>query len=126
MDSFVTILIYVGAFVLISVAKSISGSAKKKERQNVPQTIYSEDDYHSEQDFSYKKEADDYAQYLQKIDTSMPHIEADYLFEEGERVFRSEVEEKNYYSEDEAEFILDDFDLKSAIIYSAILNRPDY
>lgn len=126
MDSLITILIYVGAFILIAVAKSIGGSAKKKGRPGHSHSEYAGATDATGDDLPYQKETDDYARYLQNIDTAMPHIEADYLFEEGERVFLAGTEEKGRYPEEETGFILDDFDLKSAIIYSEILKRPDY
>lgn len=126
MDSLVTILIYVGAFILISVAKSISSSAKKKEGQRAHQTRYSEEEYLPEQDSQFESGDDGYAQFLRKMDIGMPYGKSDELFEEGQRVFLSGEEEKSSYSEDETEFILGDFDLKSAIVYSEILKRSDY
>ncbi|MDR0363789.1 MAG: hypothetical protein LBH92_02030 [Bacteroidales bacterium] len=124
MDSFFTILIYVGVFILIALAKSIGG-AKKKNRA-IPEKEYAEvDDTNYQKDYEMEQARNRHLS-SQKISNAFFHFAPITPLETKEqKVPVDNVVEEELYEEQEAS-ILDDFDLKSAVVYSEILNRPDY
>jgi len=130
MDGIFTILLYVGALVLIGLVKSISKSGKKK--PNIS-PIFSAVEEEKTEDFFNPRTIFDFLQ----ENSSPPPIEKEHLKtksidpflnpqNEGGRSTKVNPDSPISLAEKESSFIFGDFNLPAAIVYSEILKRPDY
>ena len=131
MDNFYTILLYVGALLLIGLVKSI-GKAGKKKQALANRPFYAVEEKKEEDSvdfnsiFSFLQESS----VLPKNETIPPKTKQQPpvipLYNEGDRSTKDIVEKPVISVKKEGTFVLDDFDLPTAIVYSEILKRPDY
>ena len=130
MDNFYTILLYIGALLLIGLVKSINKASKKKSTVNhffSPVADKKEDvstDFSSIFDFLQENPI------LPKIETKPTKTKKPFTVlsvqSEEDRTIKKGAEQHTILSEKEETFIFGDFDLPAAIIYSEILKRPNY
>jgi hypothetical protein len=132
MDSFYTILLYVGALLLIGLVKSISRAGKKKpavvanrsfsaveeEKEEVPY------DFNSMLGFLQESPV------LAKTEVKPPKIKKQLsvlsVQNEEDRAMKKRTDTPVTFAEKETSFVFGDFDLPTAIVYSEILKKPDY
>jgi len=131
MDNFYTILLYIGAFLLIGLIKSINKAGKKKpaavnnsfsdveeKKKEAPYDFDAIFNFLQENPVSPKTEAKP-----RKQKKSLPAVtvqnEAVMAVEKGSDVPVT-------FAEKEETFVFEDFDLPTAIVYSEILKRPNY
>ena len=131
MDNFYTILLYIGALLLIGLIKSISGAGKKKtaainhsfspieeKKEDGPYDFNTIFDFLQETPVLPKNEAKP-----QKIKTSPPPL---HVQNERDRAMKKGSDIADSFDEKEEPFIFGKFDLPAAIVYSEILKRPNY
>jgi len=132
MDNFYTILLYVGALLLIGLIKSISGAGKKKPAVAVPRSFSALEEEKQEEIFDY----DSIFGFLQENSVS-PKIETKIsknkkpsavlsAQNERDRAMKKSVDTPVPPVEREGSFVFGEFDLPAAIVYSEILKRPNY
>jgi len=131
MDNFYTILLYIGAILLVGLIRSINKAGKKKSAAN-NRTFFVAEEEKKDEIFDFNS-----------IFNFLPENPVLPKIEEKPRIFRRyspvlpiQNEEDNSIKRDadtpvvpaekEESFILGDFDLPAAIIYSEILQRPNY
>ena len=131
MDNFRTILLYIGALVLIGLVKSIGKAGKKKSvATNHPFSAVEETK--KEENFDF----DTMFNFLQDNPVS-PKIEAKpkknkklspvvVVQNEEDRYIKQASDTPVALAEKEESFIFGNFDLPAAIVYSEVLKRPDY
>jgi hypothetical protein len=130
MDNFYTILLYIGALLLIGLVKSISKAGKKKPAAN---RIFSAVEEKKEDVSADFKSIFDFLQdnpVLPKVEAKPPKIKKQLpalpIQNEADRVIKREAKGHVILAEKEDAFIFGDFDLPAAIVYSEILKRPNY
>ena len=132
MDNFYTILLYIGALLLIGLVKSISGAGKKKLAAVNQRSFSAVEEEKKEDSFDY----DSIFDFLQE-NPVFPKTEAKpskikkpaqglSVQNEGDRAIKRDADTAVSPTEKEGSFILGEFDLPAAIVYSEILKRPDY
>jgi hypothetical protein len=131
MDSIFTILLYVGALVLIGLVKSIGKAGKKKSAMATPMFSVVEEEKR-EESFDFNS----IFNFLQENPVSpqnevkprkikeaksivSAHSERDMLVKKSSDTHIALAERDDF-------FIFGDFNLPAAIVYSEILKRPDY
>jgi len=132
MDNFYTILLYIGALLLIGLVKSISGAGKKKLAVVNQRAFSAVEEEKKEDSFDY----DSIFDFLQenpvfpkteakpsKIKKSSPVLSVQ---NEGDRTLKRGYDTTVSPAEKEEPFIFGEFDLPAAIVYSEILKRPNY
>jgi hypothetical protein len=131
MDNFYTILLYVGALLLIGLVKSISGAGKKKPAA-VNRTFSAVEEKKEEVSYDFNsmlgflQESSVLTKIEkkpQKIKKQLPVIP---IQNEEDRTIKKDSETPATLVEKETSFIFEDFNLPAAIVYSEILKRPDY
>jgi hypothetical protein len=130
MDNFYTILLYVGALLLIGLVKSISRAGKKKP---ATQHFFSTAEEKNEEVPADFNSVFDFLQsnpILPKIETKPPKrtkpIPVLSVQNEEDKAGKKAFEPHITLAEKEGTFIFEGFDLPTAIVYSEILKRPDY
>jgi len=130
MDGILTILLYVGALVLIGLVKSISKAGKKKSPV-VP--VFSADEEEKEEYFFNSRSIFDYLQenpVPSPIETQPTKTNEPQPFlstqNEGGRSTKTIPDTHVAAAEKRGGFIFGEFNLPAAIVYSEILKRPDY
>jgi len=131
MDNFYTILLYIGAILLIGLFKSISKSRKKKpaavnrtfspieeKKEDVPFDFNSVFGFLQENPVLPKTEA--------KPHKNRTPLSAVPVQNEQDRTMKRGSEMAISPPEKEGSFIFGEFDLPAAIVYSEILKRPNY
>ncbi|MCL2510636.1 MAG: hypothetical protein FWF09_01155 [Bacteroidales bacterium] len=132
MDNFYTILLYIGALLLIGLFKSISKAGKKKPVAAISHTFLPVEEEKEEHSFDYdsifdflqensiltKNEVK--SQKNKKPPSPLP------VQNEQDRAIKKALEAPVIVAEKEPSFVFGNFDLPAAIVYSEILKRPDY
>ena len=132
MDNFYTILLYVGVLLLVGLVKSISKTGKKKPVVVANRSFSAVEEKKEETSFDFNSMLSflQESPVLPKIETIPPktnkQLPAIPLYNEGDRSTKDIVEKPVISVKKEGTFVLDDFDLPTAIVYSEILKRPDY
>ena len=131
MDSFYTILLYIGALVLIGLVKSISKAGKKRPvATNRTFSAFEEAKEEENADFN------SIFNFLQE-EPVLPKIEkkpkknralspALSVQNEAYKPIKTSSDTSATRAEKEETFIFGKFDLPAAIVYSEILKKPDY
>ena len=132
MDSFYTILLYIGAIVLIGLVKSISKAGKKKPAV-VNQHTFSAVEEKKDEEFV---DINSFLNFLQensispKIDAKPKKSRKPLLVVPVQNEQNMPIETSSdspiFRSEKDKSFIFGEFDLPAAIVYSEILKRPNY
>jgi hypothetical protein len=132
MDNFYTILLYVGALLLIGLVKSISGAGKKKPAVATNRSFSTVEEEKTEASFDFNSMLDFLQEnpVLPKTETKPPKIKKPLpvlpIQNEEDRVIMKSADMSVTLAEKEASFIFGDFDLPAAVVYSEILKRPNY
>jgi len=131
MDSFYTILLYIGALVLIGLVKSISRAGKKK--PVAPNRTFFAVEEKKEEEFFDVNTIFNFSQ----VEPVLPKTEAKpkkskepspllSIQNEAHKPLKKALDTHVALAEKEESFIFGKFDLPAAIVYSEILKRPDY
>ena len=131
MDGILTILLYVGALVLIGLIKSISKAGKKKPIPVI--SAFSTVEEEKEDDIFNSRSFFDFLQENpvpppieikpKKNKEPQPFLNPQ---NEGGRSTKTPLNTHITSAEKEESFIFGEFNLPAAIVYSEILKRPDY
>jgi hypothetical protein len=131
MDNFYTILLYVGALLLIGLVRSI-GKAGKKKPATVNRSFSAVEEKKEEVSFDFHSIFDFVQEtpVLPKTEAKPPKIKkslpAVYVQNEEDIAIKRGSELSITLDEKEESFIFGDFNLPAAIVYSEILKRPNY
>jgi len=131
MDSFLTILLYIGALVLIGLVKSISKAGKKKPAV-ANRTFSAVEEKKEEESF----DVNSFFNFLQEAPV-LPKTEERprknkklspvlSVQNEAYKPIKKVEDTPVAHAEKEESFIFGNFNLPAAIVYSEVLKRPDY
>ena len=131
MDNFYTILLYIGAFLLVGLIKSISKAGKKKPA--VVNNSFSaveeekrETPYDFDAIFNFLQENPVLPKNETKPRKQKKPSPAVTVQNEEVMIVKKGSDAPVTFAEKEDSFLFDDFDLPTAIVYSEILKRPNY
>ena len=131
MDNFYTILLYIGAFLLVGLIKSISKAGKKKPAVvnnsfSAVEEEKKEPPYDFESIFNFLQETPVLPKTETKPRKTKKPIPAVTVQNEEVITMEKRSDLPITFAEEEKPFVFGDFDLPTAIVYSEILKRPNY
>jgi hypothetical protein len=132
MDNFYTILLYVGALLLIGLVKSISRAGKKNPAPVANRSFSTVEEEKTEVPYDFNSMLDFLQEnpVLPKTEVKPPKIKKPPpvlpIQDEEDRVIKKSAEMSTKIDKKETSFIFGDFDLPAAVVYSEILKRPNY
>jgi len=131
MDNFYTILLYIGALVLIGLVKSINKAGKRKSVAtnrtfSVVEETKAEENAGFNSIFNFLQEEPVLPKIEEKPRKNRAPSSALSVQNEAYKPIKKSSDTSVARAEKEETFILGTFDLPAAIVYSEILKRPDY